>query len=336
MTKFLLPLAWLYSFFLKVRHFLFDKQILPSKKFPVKTLGLGNLAVGGTGKSVVVEFVLDHFQGTYSLAVLSRGYKRKTKGFVLANASSTAISIGDEPFQFYKNYPKVTVAVCERRVLGIKKLMVSQVPPEIIILDDVMQHRWVVVDVLVLTTTFNNLFLNDHLFPVGSLRDRRQEARRAQIILITKCPKTITKKEAAEIRQKVQCLPNQKVYFTAIEYNTSVLSSKGSKSLIDIMQHRFLLITGIATPKPLVDFLKSMGGVFEWLEFPDHHTFSRADIKKIESRAAPMILTTEKDYVRLLPKLPNAALYYLPIEMGFVFQDEEESFKSDLKTFFGS
>ncbi|MGB1020579.1 MAG: tetraacyldisaccharide 4'-kinase [Flavobacteriaceae bacterium] len=336
MRNLLLPLAWFYGLILRVRHFLFDKQILTSKKFPVKTLGVGNLALGGTGKSVVVEYLLDHFQAVYTLAVLSRGYKRKTRGFVLASASASALSIGDEPFQFYKKYPKISVAVCERRVLGIKKLMASQTPPEIIILDDVMQHRWVAVELLLLTTTYNNLFSNDRLFPAGSLRDRRQEARRAQIILITKCPKTITKKEAKAIRKNIQCVPNQKVYFTTIDYNAMALSVRGTKSLSEILQHRFILITGIAVPTALVEFLEGIGGMFEWLKFPDHHVFSKVDIKKIESLEAPFILTTEKDYGRLYPCLPQAEIYYLPIRMGFVFKEEEESFKNALKSFFDS
>ncbi len=334
MKKLLFPFAWLYALILWVRNFLFDKQILRSQKFPVKTVGIGNLALGGTGKSVVVEYLLDHFKTDHSFAVLSRGYKRKTKGFVRADALATALSIGDEPFQFYKNHPQVQVAVCERRAVGISTLMASQNPPEIVLLDDVMQHRWVSIELLIVTTAFDNLYIEDDLVPVGNLRDSSKQAKRAQIILVTKCPKGLTQNTAVQIRKKLNTNDDQKVFFTNIKYSSKCLGKGGAKSLNEILQHSFLLITGIANPKPLVAFLTAKGGTFDWLSFPDHHTFSSRDIKKISQQKSKIILTTEKDYGRLLPLLPTANIYYIPIQMAFVFKDEETSFKKMLQAYF--
>jgi len=334
MKKLLFPFAWFYALILWVRNFLFDKHILHSQKFPVKTVGIGNLALGGTGKSVVVEYVLDHFKMAHSFAVLSRGYKRKTKGFVRADALATALSIGDEPFQFYKNHPQVQVAVCEQRAVGISNLMASHSPPEIILLDDVMQHRWVAVELLIVTTAYDNLYVEDNLVPVGTLRDSVKQAKRAQIILVTKCPNRLTQKTAIQIKKKLNTTDDQKVFYTTIKYGSKCLGKGGAKNLNEILQHSFLLVTGIANPKPLVAFLTAKGGTFDWLSFPDHHAFSSGDIKKISQHQNKIILTTEKDYGRLLPLLPTANLFYLPIQMAFVFKNEEASFKKVLQTYF--
>ena len=179
MRKLLFPLAWIYGLLLLIRHTLFDLKLLSQKRVAIKTLGVGNLALGGTGKSVVVDYLLEQFKKTTHLAVLSRGYKRKTKGYIQAQQNVTAALIGDEPFQFHKKHPEVIVAVCEKRVVGIQHLMALEKGPSVVILDDVMQHRWLVIDKLIMTTTYDNLYSSDALFPVGALRDRKKEAQRA-------------------------------------------------------------------------------------------------------------------------------------------------------------
>ncbi|MGA1030318.1 MAG: tetraacyldisaccharide 4'-kinase [Flavobacteriaceae bacterium] len=333
MKKLLFPLAWGFGLALRIRHFLFDKGVFPIHKFPVKTIGVGNLAMGGTGKSVVVEALLKGFKKGQNLAVLSRGYKRKTKGFMLANATSTAQSIGDEPYQFFQNHPEVQVAVCEQRAKGIHALLQQKNPPTAIILDDVMQHRWVEVDLLLLTTTFDALYTEDSLFPVGTLRDLRQQAKRAHLVLVTKCPQNLTAKDAAEINQRLACSPSQKIFFTTIAYGSKVLSATRTMELADFIKKPFVLVTGIAKPKPLIDFLTALGAEFEWLNYPDHHSFSKRDLKKIQNSQYSTILTTEKDFGRLSPRLSESSVYYLPIGLSFLFEEEAALFEQTLKRF---
>ena len=173
MKKLLFPLAWIYGLLLWIRHTLFNLKLLSQKRVAIKTLGVGNLALGGTGKTVVVDYLLEQFKKNTNLAVLSRGYQRKTKGYIKAQQNATAALIGDEPFQFHKKHPEVIVAVCEKRIVGIQHLMALENGPSVIILDDVMQHRWLAIDKLIMTTTYDNLYTRDALFPVGALRDRK-------------------------------------------------------------------------------------------------------------------------------------------------------------------
>ena len=213
MRKLLFPLAWIYGLLLLIRHTLFDLKLLSQKRVAIKTLGVGNLALGGTGKSVVVDYLLEQFKKTTHLAVLSRGYKRKTKGYIQAQQNVTAALIGDEPFQFHKKHPEVIVAVCEKRVVGIQHLMALEKGPSVVVLDDVMQHRWLVIDKLIMTTTYDNLYSSDALFPVGALRDRKKEAQRAAILLITKCPQQMTLEQTEQIKKTYQAKTKSSCFF---------------------------------------------------------------------------------------------------------------------------
>ena len=307
----LLPFAILYGLGVRLRHFLYDRGWLSSKRYPFPILCVGNLAVGGTGKTPMVEYLV-RLLGQEQVAVLSRGYRRKTKGFFLADDSATAMTLGDEPYQYHRKFPQATVAVCESRQEGIERLLENP-HFKYIILDDAFQHRKVQAGTNLLLTSYDKLYTQDFLLPVGSLRDIRSRARKAQIIIVTKCPE-LTQAEQEKIIQQLKPLPSQKVYFTSIAYSDRVYSHEDSQALKDFIATPFTLVTGIANPTPLVDFLEKQGASFEHLAYSDHHHFSNRELELLRQKGR--ILTTEKDYVRLEGAL--STLYYLPIETQFL------------------
>ena len=307
----LLPFAILYGLGVRLRHFLYDRGWLSSKRYPFPILCVGNLAVGGTGKTPMVEYLV-RLLGQEQVAILSRGYRRKTRGFVLADDSATAMTLGDEPYQYHRKFPRATVAVCESRQEGIERLLENP-HFKYIILDDAFQHRKVQAGTNLLLTSYDKLYTQDFLLPVGSLRDIRSRARKAQIIIVTKCPE-LTQTEQEKIIQQLKPLPSQKVYFTTIAYSDRVYSHEDSQALKDFIATPFTLVTGIANPTPLVDFLEKQGASFEHLAYSDHHHFSNRELEFLRQKGR--ILTTEKDYVRLEGAL--STLYYLPIETKFL------------------
>ena len=307
----LLPFAILYGLGVRLRHFLYDRGWLSSKRYPFPILCVGNLAVGGTGKTPMVEYLV-RLLGQEQVAILSRGYRRKTRGFVLADDSATAMTLGDEPYQYHRKFPRATVAVCESRQEGIERLLENP-HFKYIILDDAFQHRKVQAGTNLLLTSYDKLYTQDFLLPVGSLRDIRSRARKAQIIIVTKCPE-LTQAEQEKIIQQLKPLPSQKVYFTTIAYSDRVYSHEDSQALKDFIATPFTLVTGIANPTPLVDFLEKQGASFEHLSYSDHHHFSNRELELLRQKGR--ILTTEKDYVRLEGAL--STLYYLPIETQFL------------------
>ena len=307
----LLPFAILYGLGVRLRHFLYDRGWLSSKRYPFPILCVGNLAVGGTGKTPMVEYLV-RLLGQEQVAILSRGYRRKTRGFFLADDSATAMTLGDEPYQYHRKFPRATVAVCESRQEGIERLLENP-HFKYIILDDAFQHRKVQAGTNLLLTSYDKLYTQDFLLPVGSLRDIRSRARKAQIIIVTKCPE-LTQAEQEKIIQQLKPLPSQKVYFTSIAYSDRVYSHEDSQALKDFIATPFTLVTGIANPTPLVDFLEKQGASFEHLAYSDHHHFSNRELELLRQKGR--ILTTEKDYVRLEGAL--STLYYLPIETQFL------------------
>ena len=307
----LLPFAILYGLGVRLRHFLYDRGWLSSKRYPFPILCVGNLAVGGTGKTPMVEYLV-RLLGQEQVAILSRGYRRKTRGFILADDSATAMTLGDEPYQYHRKFPQATVAVCESRQEGIERLLENP-HFKYIILDDAFQHRKVQAGTNLLLTSYDKLYTQDFLLPVGSLRDIRSRARKAQIIIVTKCPE-LTQAEQEKIIQQLKPLPSQKVYFTSIAYSDRVYSHEDSQALKDFIATPFTLVTGIANPTPLVDFLEKQGASFEHLAYSDHHHFSNRELELLRQKGR--ILTTEKDYVRLEGAL--STLYYLPIETQFL------------------
>ena len=307
----LLPFAILYGLGVHLRHFLYDRGWLSSKRYPFPILCVGNLAVGGTGKTPMVEYLV-RLLGQEQVAILSRGYRRKTRGFILADDSATAMTLGDEPYQYHRKFPRATVTVCESRQEGIERLLENP-HFKYIILDDAFQHRKVQAGTNLLLTSYDKLYTQDFLLPVGSLRDIRSRARKAQIIIVTKCPE-LTQAEQEKIIQQLKPLPSQKVYFTSIAYSDRVYSHEDSQALKDFIATPFTLVTGIANPTPLVDFLEKQGASFEHLAYSDHHHFSNRELELLRQKGR--ILTTEKDYVRLEGAL--STLYYLPIETQFL------------------
>ena len=315
----LFPFAFLYELAIRLRHFLYDRGWLSCKSYPFPILCVGNLAVGGTGKTPMVEYLV-RLVGESQVAILSRGYRRKTKGFVLADDSSSAHSLGDEPFQYHRKFPHANVAVCESRQEGISQLL--KTPSfKIILLDDAFQHRKVKAGMNLLLTSYQKLYTQDFLLPMGRLRDIRARATRAQVILVTKCP-PLSNEEKDKIINQLHPTPLQWVFFTRIAYSQMVYGEGEAMSLAQFITTPFTLITGIANPTPLVDFLHEKGAQFSQLAYSDHHHFSDKELKKLSQY--PKLLTTEKDYVRLANALPQ--LYYLPIETQFLDKEEKEKF----------
>lgn len=296
-----------------LRNKLYDWGLKSSKAYDFPVICVGNLSVGGTGKTPMIEYLIRLLQNDYKIATLSRGYKRNTKGFVIANATSNALSIGDEPFQFYKKFENIIVSVDADRQNGIEQLRNLQPQPEIILLDDAFQHRKVKAGFNILLTAYDNLFTDDWLLPTGNLREQKSGAKRANVIMVTKCPKNLSETEKQSMVQRIQPLPYQSLFFSHIEYSKVIYNQKDEKPLEDLKSTHITLVTGIANAKPLVDYLSDEGINFEHQNFKDHHEFSDNDIQNLKSKA--FILTTEKDYMRLQSHFVNEEqLYYLPIE----------------------
>jgi tetraacyldisaccharide 4'-kinase len=323
----LFPLAIVYNFVTRIRNLFFDKGIFRQTTFKIPVVVVGNLSVGGTGKTPQVEYLIRFLKNNYKTAILSRGYRRKTTGFLLLNESHSILDVGDEPLQYFKKFKNIHVAVDADRVAGIAHL-ISQKKPDVILLDDAFQHRKVKGSYYILLTKFNDLFIDDFLLPSGNLRERRQGAYRADVILVTKCPVNVSKNEQDAIKQKLSKF-NKKVFFTCISYADTVLGTLETPTS-KLKDFEVLLITGIANTDSLTDYLKSLNVKFQHLKYADHHHFSDNEITDIEKKfgaiqSPKMILTTEKDFVRLESHIKD--LSYLPIETSFL-NNENEAFNS--------
>ncbi|MEC3965942.1 tetraacyldisaccharide 4'-kinase [Flagellimonas halotolerans] len=317
LRKIAFPISLVYALVVYVRNFLFDAGIFSSKSYKTPTICVGNLSVGGTGKTPMTEYLL-RILTNRKTAVLSRGYKRRSKGFYLAGTESTVLELGDEPYQIHRKFPQVAVAVDADRRNGIEKLE-SGFDPEVIVLDDAFQHRRVKPTFSILLTTYHNLYVDDWYLPMGSLRDAKKEAKRADLIIVTKCPDTLQDVEWKKVIDKLKPKPDQNVLFAKLKYNDFV--TDGGKQKIQLSELKgkpLALVTGIASPEPLVRFLKSVGIVFEHFEFGDHHHFTDREVEQF--KGYQMVLTTEKDFVRLEGRLQN--LYFLEITHNFSREDE--------------
>ena len=328
----LFPFALIYALITTIRNELFDLKVWKSRRYSKPTIGVGNLSMGGTGKSVVIDYLIDLLKKEHALAVLSRGYNRKTKGFLLADKDATAKTIGDEPFQFYIKNPEIKVAVAEKRSLGMQHLLKLNPSPEVFLWDDVFQHRHVSPKLMILTTTFYKPYFEDYVIPLGTLRERRKGVKRADIVLVTKCPEKLSLDQAAQIRTKLKLDAFQYLFFTKIQYDPELICKSGKLSLKTFGKEKFFLVCGIANPDPIIAYLKEQGYQFESLLFPDHFNFNRKAVLQIQSKAKnKKLLTTEKDFGRLAPLLNNLELYYLPIRMGFVFEKDQKTFNTLIK-----
>lgn len=317
LRKILFPFAILYGLVTSIRNFLFDNGILKSYTFDLPIIAVGNLSVGGTGKTPQIEYLIRLLSGSYKVATLSRGYKRKSKGFILADATSNAEILGDEPFQFYQKFAEIQVAVDADRKNGIEQLLSQKPRPEVILLDDAFQHRKVKAGFYIMLTSFGDLYSDDFMLPTGNLRECRSGAKRANVIIVTKCPPRLSLEEQDEIRSKLKIARNQELYFTTIVYDDCIYSENQTVKVSEIREKDKVLLAGIAKPEPFFDFLKNKNE--ECLTYPDHHHFTEKDILDIKNKSInKIIVTTEKDYVRLKGSVPSERLFYLPIKSQFL------------------
>ena len=317
LRKIAFPISLIYALVVYLRNKSFDLGFFTSEQFRTPTICVGNLSVGGTGKTPMIEFLIHCLQVDYKVAVLSRGYKRKSKGFILASSQSIVEDLGDEPYQIHSKFPQVTVAVDVDRRNGISQLE-KDVKPDIILLDDAFQHRKVKADLNILLTAYSNLYVDDWYLPTGNLRDSKSQARRADYIIVTKCPHETSSKERNAIKEKLIPKKDQRVLFSYLEYDEELKSTQNSLSLNALKDRKITLVTGIANPKPLVQYLKNENLSFEHLVFKDHHFFTSREVQDFNSK--DIILTTEKDYVRLQGKVKN--LFYIKVSHTFFDEDE--------------
>ena len=312
--KLLFFLTPLYYLITVVRNILYDLSFYKTTKFQVPTIGIGNLAVGGTGKSPMVEYLIDLLSKKYSIATLSRGYGRNTKSFIIANEKSTHSDIGDEPLQFYNKYNNIIVCVDNNRVNGINNLLQINKPPSVILLDDCFQHRKLTLGLSILLTDYSNLFSNDYVLPFGNLREPASSSRRADIVIVTKCPKNIDEIRKNKIKNKLNLKLSQKLFFSSIEYSKSVIFNNTKTQFNNFVKDKFILVTGLASSDHIADYLANNKSDFEHKEFNDHHDYILKDFEKVNPSLN--ILTTEKDYAKLIKILPKRKIYYLPITVN--------------------
>lgn len=320
LRKILFPFAILYGWVIQFRNFLYDKGILKSYSFDIPIIAVGNLSVGGTGKTPQIEYLIRLLSTNYSVASLSRGYKRQSIGFILANEFSTAATLGDEPYQMHLKFPNLQVAVDADRKNGIEQLLNQNNKPDVIVLDDAFQHRRVQAGFYILLTTFDALYVDDFILPTGNLRESKFGADRADVIIVTKCPASITEAQMKVVKGKLNI--GKPLFFSTISYDDSVYSLDSKIAVEELKSMSKLLVAGIANPKAFFDYLKNEGD--EIMAFPDHHHFSANDLEAIKKSARnKRIITTEKDFVRLKEYFPSSQLFYLPIKTKLISDGDQ-------------
>jgi len=332
------PLSIIYGFVTSVRNGLYDLKILKSHEFNIPVISIGNIRVGGTGKTPHVEYLVNLLKNDTRIATLSRGYKRKTNDFRVVDKKSTVSEAGDEPVQLKRKFPEITVAVDNKRVHGINMLLKQNKDLNGVILDDAFQHRKVKAGFSILLTDYHNLFTRDHLLPYGRLREKKHEKRRANIIIVTKCPGNLNPMEQRLVRKEIKPYPYQDMFYTTIHYGEpKAVFGKNNiwtnrKLITD--KPNVVLVCGIAHPELLVSYTKKFASRVDSFIFPDHHNFKPAEIEKITNRynaisKPSLILTTEKDATRLremkiIPNEVKSNLYFIPIEVGFLENKKEK------------
>ncbi len=318
--KIVYPFSLLYGMITTARNWLYDAGIKKSTRFKIPTIVVGNLSVGGTGKTPQIEYLIRLFKESYKVAVLSRGYKRKSKGFLLAGQDVSVAELGDEPYQFYLKFPSIYVAVDANRVAGIQRLLTFDTPPELVLLDDAFQHRKVVGGFNILLTPYQDLYIDDAVLPTGNLRETVTGAKRAQIIVVTKCPSNLSLEHQNQLAIRLNPELYQTVFFSTILYDEQLQGEK-QVPIVDLIHYKIILVTGIANPSPLLVHLSDNNLNYKHLKFPDHHHFTSEDILRInkevseETGRKKIIITTEKDYVRLKDKIANLSYISIKIKM---------------------
>lgn len=323
----LFPFAFLYNLVTRFRNYLFDIGYKKSITFEVPVISVGNLIAGGAGKTPMVEYVIRAFSGQYKMATLSRGYGRKTHGFILASDKDSANTVGDEPFQIFHKYgDQVDVAVGEERAVAIPEILFRIPETEAIVLDDAFQHRYVNPHFSILLTEFSRPFFRDYVLPMGWLRESRRGAKRADVVVVAKCPEKINPEEINGYTKNIRKhAPGKEVFFTTIKYGSPVPFSQNKP----VKPEKCVLLSGIANPKPFQDYVSGNFELVDQLIFRDHHSYRQKDMNKILSVFSKYndkisVITTEKDYVRLLPfadqiEKSGGRFYYIPIECHFLF-----------------
>ena len=323
----LYPISLIYGLLVGIRNIFFDIGILDSKIYKIPTIGIGNLSIGGTGKSILVDYLINLFKSNYTITTLSRGYNRDTKGFVHANSKSTAYEIGDEPFQFYSKHPEINVVVCEDRRRGMKIILKKLPQTELCIWDDIYQHRFVKPGLMILTTTYDEPYTRDKILPLGNLRESISSSKRADIVLINKCPENISNLKREKFTNSLNLFEHQKVYYSSLTYSEKIKSKSTSLNLNDLEINNFILVTGIADSSYLVKFLKDRELSFTHLKYKDHYNYSKSSIDKIKRISdGKYILTTEKDFGKLKLKIDSNNLFYIEVSVKFLNDSNELEF----------
>lgn len=336
----LFPVAILYGIGVRIRNWLYDVQWLRSVSFGLPVISVGNLAVGGTGKSPFIQLLVRSIGHDQQLAVLSRGYKRRSRGYLLAKPDSSVAELGDEAWMLYQRHPELAVAVGEQRILAIPKLLQDRPEVKCILLDDAHQHRAIRPGLQVLLTDHNNLFTRDFFLPTGDLRDERRSYCRADLLVVTKCPPDLTPQAAETIRAELNPLPHQQVFFTAMAMEQP-RAWRQSQAVRSPEGQEVLLVTGIANPAPLKTWMEKEAASYHFMPYSDHHLFNIDDIREIRTQYRKLenpqawILTTAKDAVRMLPfeqELQDLPLYVTDYQHQFLF-DGESSFLACLNSY---
>ncbi|WP_158727667.1 MULTISPECIES: tetraacyldisaccharide 4'-kinase [unclassified Flavobacterium] len=322
LRKILFPFAILYGVVTSIRNFLYDIGVLKAAFFDVPVIAVGNLSAGGTGKSPQIEYLIRLLNKNYKVATLSRGYKRQSSGYILAQAGTNAKILGDEPFQFFSKFPTIQVAVDADRRNGIEQLMHASQKPGVILLDDAYQHRKVKAGFYILLTAYGDLYTDDFMLPTGSLRELKAGAKRASIVIVTKCPENLSLEEQSRLRTKLKVNDHQELFFTFINYDSYFLGDNCKIDRDALKGVKKVLIAGIAKPESFFNSVQEEGDIC--LSYPDHHDFTDDEVLEIKKIAQNnKIITTEKDYVRLKGFFPSEQLFYLAIQSSFITGGEK-------------
>lgn len=329
----LYPVALLYGAIVWLRNRLYDARFFNSVEFSVPVITIGNLSTGGTGKTPHVEYLIRLLQYRFRVATMSRGYKRHTQGFLLADEHTNALRIGDEPMQYHMKFPELTVSVAEERMIGIPTLLQRRPYIDVILLDDAYQHRSVRAGMNILITDYSQPFYSDHILPFGNLRESRNASKRANVIIVSKCPSGLSAQQASAIEQKIAPLSHQRVFYTTIGYGQPYDMLTGQP--VDTAGKHIVLVCGIARPEPLIAYLKSNAADVHTLSYRDHHYFVSADLEEIKTAyhnwnvEEKIIVTTEKDAARLhlhIDKLTEwgITIAVIPIAVQVLFDKAHE------------
>ncbi|MAU63128.1 MAG: tetraacyldisaccharide 4'-kinase [Flavobacteriaceae bacterium] len=324
--KILYPISIIYLIIISLRNFLFNCGILKSKKYHIPLIGIGNLSTGGTGKTPMAEYIFENFSKKFNLALLSRGYKRSSSGYIKASLRSSPKSIGDEPYQIFKKFKNLLVSVDENRGRGVNNLILENKNLDGIVLDDCFQHRSISLKLNILLTTYKDPFFNDSILPSGNLREPKNSYKRADIIVVTKCSENMKESEMNYFYNKINILKHQSLFFSSISYNKTLFGTSNIQ-IKDLKKSRILLVTGISNVVPLIDYLNNNNVEFDHMKFSDHHNYSSKDISKIEKEFEDrIVITTEKDYKKIKNLDLKNKLFYLEIKTKFL--KNEVAFKT--------